>query len=306
VFGSPSKHEVLTKYLRNLLVQSTKQEGQSAMHCADVYNSVRSCGCMFEEHHNLDFHILWEMVVSSNMDLKINAANLLKAIIWALDNPRGAETLPPGLVECEFDLHLRRLWGWSMEITGVVVVPAEAVSLDPSARRATTLFGLHVAPPLAVRGLYVKPGTMLALLASLGKKLLVSVIMFHFCLYLISENLINEAQHEKRKLPEMQNRVSQRKKKKVSAQTHIYHHVQRHGMHDVAFGISSSGYTDAWVPITASRYSINTFNLPIETAWRPCCRAKQAESLKRLHNDISTNSKVVIEQNVLLFVVKRI
>ncbi|GKC12633.1 hypothetical protein Tco_1009415 [Tanacetum coccineum] len=179
-----------------------------------------------------------------------------------------------------------------MEITGVVVVPAEAnrqwlhwnfvggvpeklgrllkafMSVSGSRydkhyqtprvwltgydelitlRRATTLFGLHVAPPLAVRGLYVKPGTMLALLASLGKKLLVSVIMFHFCLYL-----------------------SQRKKKKVSAQTHIYHHVQRHGMHDVAFGISSSEYTDAWVPITASRYSINTFNLPIETAWRPC------------------------------------
>ncbi|KAL4580953.1 hypothetical protein LXL04_017159 [Taraxacum kok-saghyz] len=30
-----------------------------------------------------------------------------------------------------------------------------------------------------------------------------------------------------------------------------------------------SGDTDARVPITASRYSINTLNLPIETAWRP-------------------------------------
>ncbi|GJY81428.1 hypothetical protein Tco_0494179 [Tanacetum coccineum] len=39
---------------------------------------------MFEEHHNLVFNILWEMVVSSNMDLKINAANLLKAIVSML------------------------------------------------------------------------------------------------------------------------------------------------------------------------------------------------------------------------------
>ncbi|XP_024959842.1 serine carboxypeptidase-like 40 [Cynara cardunculus var. scolymus] len=30
-----------------------------------------------------------------------------------------------------------------------------------------------------------------------------------------------------------------------------------------------SGDTDAQVPITSSRYSINTLNLPIETAWRP-------------------------------------
>ncbi|KAF9622659.1 hypothetical protein IFM89_032580 [Coptis chinensis] len=29
------------------------------------------------------------------------------------------------------------------------------------------------------------------------------------------------------------------------------------------------GDTDGRVPVTSSRYSINTFKLPIETAWRP-------------------------------------
>lgn len=41
VLASPSKHEILTEYLRSLLVQSAEQEGQSAMQSADVYNSVR-------------------------------------------------------------------------------------------------------------------------------------------------------------------------------------------------------------------------------------------------------------------------
>ncbi|CAN1838645.1 hypothetical protein LINPERHAP1_LOCUS35512 [Linum perenne] len=31
--------------------------------------------------------------------------------IWAPSNPRGAETLPPGIIEAESDFNLRRLWG---------------------------------------------------------------------------------------------------------------------------------------------------------------------------------------------------
>ncbi|GKE29368.1 lisH domain and HEAT repeat-containing protein KIAA1468 [Tanacetum coccineum] len=222
VFGSPSKHEVLTEYLRNLLVQSTKQEGQSAMHCADVYNSVRSYGCMFEEHHNLDFHILWEMVVSSNMDLKINAANLLKAIIWALDNPRGAETLPPGLVECEFDLHLRRLWdsngpGWSMEITGVVVVPAEA-------NRQWLHWNF-------VGGVPEKLGRLLKAFMS------VSGSRWH-AVKSCNVQLVDEISRYDKYYQTPRVWLTGYDEK-VGAQTHIYHHVQRHGMHDVAIGISS-------------------------------------------------------------------
>ncbi|GJZ67198.1 hypothetical protein Tco_0630438 [Tanacetum coccineum] len=50
------------------------------------------------------------------------AANLWVANhIWAPDNPRGAETLPPGLIERESDLYLRRLWG----------TPSEDLSIKP-------------------------------------------------------------------------------------------------------------------------------------------------------------------------------
>lgn len=35
----------------------------------------------FEEHHNMIFGILWEMVVDSTAELKINAAKLLKTIV---------------------------------------------------------------------------------------------------------------------------------------------------------------------------------------------------------------------------------
>ncbi|KAJ1380476.1 hypothetical protein SESBI_45960, partial [Sesbania bispinosa] len=31
--------------------------------------------------------------------------------IWVPSNPKGAERLPPGIVEAESDLYLRRLWG---------------------------------------------------------------------------------------------------------------------------------------------------------------------------------------------------
>lgn len=41
VLGSPSKHEQLTEYLRNLLVQTTVQEDEPGKLNADIVNSVR-------------------------------------------------------------------------------------------------------------------------------------------------------------------------------------------------------------------------------------------------------------------------
>ena len=39
-------------------------------------------GCsLFVEHHGVIFNILWEMVVSSDTSLKINATALLKALV---------------------------------------------------------------------------------------------------------------------------------------------------------------------------------------------------------------------------------
>lgn len=47
VLGFPNKHELLTEYLRNLLIQSADKTTQSAIHSADVYNSVRFLWCVF-------------------------------------------------------------------------------------------------------------------------------------------------------------------------------------------------------------------------------------------------------------------
>lgn len=118
VLGSPRKHEVLTEYLRNLLVQSAELEGQSAMHSADVHNSVRFL-CMFEEHHNLVFNILWEMVVSSNMDLKINAAKLLKMIVPYIDAKVASAHVLPALVTLGSEPNLHVLYA-SIDAFGTV------------------------------------------------------------------------------------------------------------------------------------------------------------------------------------------
>lgn len=39
--------------------------------------------------------------------------------------------------------------------------------------------------------------------------------------------------------------------------------------------LSYSGDTDARVPVTSSRYSINTLKLPIQVAWRPWYSGKE-------------------------------
>lgn len=37
--------------------------------------------------------------------------------IWIPSNPRGAERLPPAIIEAESDFYLRRLWGQPSEVT---------------------------------------------------------------------------------------------------------------------------------------------------------------------------------------------
>ncbi|WZZ22259.1 hypothetical protein YC2023_123646 [Brassica napus] len=81
VLGAPSKHEELTNFLRQLLVESNTKENQSSEHNNnEVLDAVRFL-CIFEEHHNMIFGILWEMVVDSTGELKINAVKLLKTIV---------------------------------------------------------------------------------------------------------------------------------------------------------------------------------------------------------------------------------
>ncbi|KAL4582500.1 hypothetical protein LXL04_007050 [Taraxacum kok-saghyz] len=118
VLGFHNKHEVLTEYLRNLLIQNADQATRSAIHSADVYNSVRFL-CLFEEHHNLVFNILWEMVVSSNMDLKINAAKLLKVIVPYIDAKVASAHVLPALVTLGSEPNLHVLYA-SIDAFGTV------------------------------------------------------------------------------------------------------------------------------------------------------------------------------------------
>ncbi|CAA2980874.1 lisH domain and HEAT repeat-containing KIAA1468 homolog [Olea europaea subsp. europaea] len=103
VLGHPSKHEELTQYLRNLLVRSSGLEGQPAKH--EIVNSVRFI-CLFEEHHSMIFNILWELVVSSDVNLKIRAAHFLKVIVPYIDAKVASTHVLPALVTLGSDQNL--------------------------------------------------------------------------------------------------------------------------------------------------------------------------------------------------------
>ncbi|KAI3462561.1 hypothetical protein Pfo_019224 [Paulownia fortunei] len=103
VLAHPRKREHLTEYLRNLLIQSSGQDGQPAKH--DIINSVCFI-CTFEEHHSMIFDILWEMVVSSDVNLKISAANLLKVIVPYIDAKVASTHVLPALVTLGSDQNL--------------------------------------------------------------------------------------------------------------------------------------------------------------------------------------------------------
>ncbi|KAI3451788.1 hypothetical protein Pfo_008453 [Paulownia fortunei] len=103
ILGHPSKHDYLIEYLRNLLIQSSGQDSQSAKH--EIINSVRFI-CTFEENHSIIFNILWEMVVSSDVNLKISAANLLKVIVPYIDAKVASSHVLPALVTLGSDQNL--------------------------------------------------------------------------------------------------------------------------------------------------------------------------------------------------------
>ncbi|CAI9110642.1 OLC1v1010704C1 [Oldenlandia corymbosa var. corymbosa] len=103
VLGSPSKHDHLMEYLRNILFQSSEQEIQPAK--PELINAVRFL-CTFEEHHTMTFNILWEMVVSSSINMKIHAANLLKSIVPYIDAKVASTHVVPALVTLGSDQNL--------------------------------------------------------------------------------------------------------------------------------------------------------------------------------------------------------
>ncbi|KAA3474566.1 lisH domain and HEAT repeat-containing protein isoform X1 [Gossypium australe] len=90
VLGSPGKREQLADYLRKLLVEGAMKENHT-----------------FEEHHSLIFDILWEMVVSSNIELKIGAANILKVIVTYVDAKVASTHVLPALITLGSDQNLK-------------------------------------------------------------------------------------------------------------------------------------------------------------------------------------------------------
>ncbi|KAK6125431.1 hypothetical protein DH2020_040825 [Rehmannia glutinosa] len=104
ILGHPSKREQLIEYLRKLLIQSSGQDSQSANH--EIINSVRFI-CTFEENHNIIFNILWEMVASTDVNLKIGAANLLKVIVPYIDAKVASSHVLPALVTLGSDQNLK-------------------------------------------------------------------------------------------------------------------------------------------------------------------------------------------------------
>ncbi|XP_022759283.1 lisH domain and HEAT repeat-containing protein KIAA1468-like [Durio zibethinus] len=105
VLGSPGKREQLADYLRKLLVEGAMKENQSTTHNIDIVNAVRFL-CTFEEHHGMIFNILWEMVVSSNIEMKISAANILKVIVPYIGAKVASTHVLPALITLGSDQNL--------------------------------------------------------------------------------------------------------------------------------------------------------------------------------------------------------
>ncbi|XP_012487871.1 uncharacterized protein LOC105801081 isoform X2 [Gossypium raimondii] len=105
VLGSPGKRQQLADYLRKLLLEGATKESRSTTHNMDIVNAVRFL-CTFEEHHGMIFNILWEMVVSSNIEMKISAANILKVIVPYIDAKVASTHVLPALITLGSDQNL--------------------------------------------------------------------------------------------------------------------------------------------------------------------------------------------------------
>ncbi|XP_028785524.1 RAB11-binding protein RELCH isoform X2 [Neltuma alba] len=105
VLGAPAKHEQLLEYLRKLLVEDTSKEHQSTRHIPEIIEAVRFL-CIYEENHGMIINILWEMVVISNINMKISAAKLLKVIVPYIDAKVASTQVLPALVTLGSDQNL--------------------------------------------------------------------------------------------------------------------------------------------------------------------------------------------------------
>lgn len=105
VLSAPGKQEQLTEYLRKLQLEDSSMQNPSTKHIPEIINAIRFI-CIYEENHGMIFNILWEMVVSSNASMKINAAKLLKVIVPYIDAKVASAHVLPALVTLGSDQNL--------------------------------------------------------------------------------------------------------------------------------------------------------------------------------------------------------
>ncbi|CAK8533811.1 unnamed protein product [Lathyrus sativus] len=84
VLGGPGKRKELIDYSRKLLLEDNSKENTSTKHTPEIINAIRFI-CIYEENQGMIFEILWEMVVSSNINMKVTAAKLLKVLVPHID-----------------------------------------------------------------------------------------------------------------------------------------------------------------------------------------------------------------------------
>ncbi|MED6151176.1 hypothetical protein PIB30_079899 [Stylosanthes scabra] len=107
ILGAPGKRDQLADYLRHLLLKedTSKKENPLSKHTLEIINAVRFI-CIYEENHGLVFDIIWNMVVSSNEEIKISAANLLKVIVQYVDAKVASTNVLPALVTLGSDQNI--------------------------------------------------------------------------------------------------------------------------------------------------------------------------------------------------------
>lgn len=154
ILGAPTKHEQLPEYLRRLLVQTTLTE--SRMSDSDIIDAVRFL-CTFTEHHNLIFNIQWEMVVSSSVNMKVRAVNLLKVMVPYIDDKMASTQVLPALVTLGSDPNLNVKYA-SIDAFGSVAQHFKNDSIIDKIRVQMDAFledGSHEATIAVVRALVV-------------------------------------------------------------------------------------------------------------------------------------------------------
>ncbi|XP_042501337.1 RAB11-binding protein RELCH homolog [Macadamia integrifolia] len=156
ILGAPGRHEQLAEYLRKLLVQGIMKEDQPINSNAEIINAARFL-CTFEEHNGIVFNILWEMVVSANVNLKISAANLLKVLVPYIDAKLASTHVLPALVTLGSDQNLNVKYA-SIDAFGAVAQHFKSDMIIDKIRVQMDSFledGSHEATIAVVRALVV-------------------------------------------------------------------------------------------------------------------------------------------------------